>query len=210
MITLEQISKPFEQRLSSTDRELIMRWCIRNWERFRRATLEDLGCLVDLMVYRIWERDFTKDPQEFADARAFATMVLTYRVSQQAPIKIPAQDRQEVANLVADLTAQAFGHPLKLLRSKSRMSKLVQARMLGMYLMRRELQLSFSECGRAFDRDHTTAISAVAKIEDELTRYDQVADLYYQLREHVAAHGLINHPSTQPQDAREEEEHRDR
>lgn len=189
-MTMAQVTAPFQERLSESDRELITTWCQRNYERFRNARLEDMADLVDLMVYRIWERDFTKDPREFADAKAYAAIVLTYRLNKAKRIEIPKDQREVVAAEAVDLTAQAFGVKLKMLTSQTRVKNVLNARHLCMYMMRRKLQLSFTEIGRAFHRDHATAISAVNKVEGLLHHYDDVRNQYTMLCEYCAAHGL--------------------
>lgn len=187
---MAQVTSPFKDRLSESDQELIAMWCQRNYERFRHARLEDLADLVDLMVYRIWERDFTKNPQEFADAKSFAAIVLTYRLNMVSRIQIPANQRDQVASEAVDLVARAFGVKIDFLLKQNRTRDVVHARQLGMFMMRRKLQLSFAEIGRAFNRDHTTVMSSVTKVEGLLHHYDDVRNQYTMLCEYCAAHGL--------------------
>ncbi len=57
------------------------------------------------------------------------------------------------------------------LKGKSRVKSIVTARHIAMYLMKTKLDLSFSEIGRLFsNRDHTTAMHAIKKIEKLLSR----------------------------------------
>jgi len=61
------------------------------------------------------------------------------------------------------------------LKGKRRVKSLVTARHVAMYLFKEELQLSLVEIGRWFsNRDHTTALHAVRKIEREILRDTQI------------------------------------
>ena len=54
-------------------------------------------------------------------------------------------------------------------KGKKRIRSLVTARHVAMYLLRKELDLSLTEVGRYFsNRDHTTVMHAVEKIEQEI------------------------------------------
>lgn len=56
-------------------------------------------------------------------------------------------------------------------RGKRRVQSLVRARHVAMFLLKEELQLPLTEIGRWFsNRDHTTALHATRKIEEELGR----------------------------------------
>lgn len=59
--------------------------------------------------------------------------------------------------------AARFGVTTDGLLSNRRTSGIAMARQLAMYLAHRELGLTYSEVGRAFRRDHTSAIHAVQK-----------------------------------------------
>lgn len=57
------------------------------------------------------------------------------------------------------------------LKGKSRAQPLVTARQMAMYLIKKHLDKSLIEIGRAFGgRDHTTVINAVRRIEDQQTQ----------------------------------------
>src|SRR6266849_11098176 len=57
------------------------------------------------------------------------------------------------------------------LLSKDRHKSVAFARQVAMYLCRQRLKCSFPELGRAFgNRDHTTVMSAVRKIESQRDR----------------------------------------
>lgn len=54
------------------------------------------------------------------------------------------------------------------LTSRSHNPEVVRARMEAMWLAYRRAGLSYSEAGRLFDRDHTTVLSAVRRIDEKL------------------------------------------
>jgi chromosomal replication initiator protein len=67
---------------------------------------------------------------------------------------------------VIDIVASYHGMRPKDLTGPSRQRQVTRARQLAMFLARHHLQLSLPELGRAFgDRDHTTALASVQKIE---------------------------------------------
>ena len=51
------------------------------------------------------------------------------------------------------------------LLSKSRSSELVKYRQIGMYLMRKYTKMSLARIGKIFDRDHSTVICSIKKVE---------------------------------------------
>jgi chromosomal replication initiator protein len=51
------------------------------------------------------------------------------------------------------------------MRARNRKVDLVRARQLAMWALRHKTMLSYPQIGRIFDRDHTTVIHAVARID---------------------------------------------
>jgi chromosomal replication initiator protein len=71
----------------------------------------------------------------------------------------------EIQKLVAD----HYNVRLPDLKGKSRAQPLTTGRQMCMYLIKKHLDKSLVEIGRAFGgRDHTTVINAVRRIEDQL------------------------------------------
>lgn len=59
------------------------------------------------------------------------------------------------------------------LKGISRQTKFTFPRFICMYLLKREINTDFRSLGKMFNRDHTTVINAVQKIEDFISINDQ-------------------------------------
>ncbi len=96
----------------------------------------------------------------------------------QSELLVVGSRRPELTS-VEDIQQAVCGH-FRLsntdLLSKDRHKSVAFARQVAMYLCRQRLKCSFPELGRAFDRDHSTVISAVRRVEAALKSSDhQVA-----------------------------------
>jgi chromosomal replication initiation ATPase DnaA len=93
--------------------------------------------------------------------------------------------------IVHAAVAAAFTVPLGELRASTRRAASVAlARQSAMYLAHVALGLSFSEVGRAFGRDRTTAAHACRRIEDRRADHEldrTLAELEHALRRNVDA-----------------------
>ena len=67
------------------------------------------------------------------------------------------------------LAAQAWGVPVDSLVAEGRSQSVADARALAMWIVRRTFGYSYPELGRIFERDHTTCMSAVRKVERAIT-----------------------------------------
>jgi chromosomal replication initiator protein len=92
----------------------------------------------------------------------------------QAETEIPAQ-------LILEETARYFGLTVDDLVSKSRSRPLTTARHVAMYLVRETTGMSLPKLGELFERDHTTVMHGIAKIDTNMRNrepvYRQVQDL---------------------------------
>jgi chromosomal replication initiator protein len=100
--------------------------------------------------------------------------------------------REITAALILDETAKQFGWTLDELKGKSRRRPLVNARQIGMYVMRELTDFSYPRIAEEFGgRDHTTVMYAVEKIREQMTErhhtFDQVNELIARVR-----HGSAN------------------
>ena len=107
------------------------------------------------------------------------------------PIDLPLAERaledllppggQVPPSTIMTETAAYFGLSREDLVSKSRSRPLTTARHIAMYLLRELTDLSLIKIGELFDRDHTTAMHGIQKIEkmmpDRDTTYRQVQEL---------------------------------
>ncbi len=108
-----------------------------------------------------------------------ASMVLADLISQSAKPPVTAA-------WIIELTAEMFGFTVDQLTSGSRQRPLVDARQVAMYVTRNSTDLSYPEIGKAFgNRDHTTVMHAVRKIEARMGErqkiFDKVTELQHRL-----------------------------
>ncbi len=105
---------------------------------------------------------------------------------------LPHSDREISPAAIVDETAAYFGLERDDLISKSRSRPLTTARHVAMYLLRELTGLSLIKIGEQFDRDHTTALHGIKKIEGLMPArgsvYRQVQDLTKRIRTTAQAH----------------------
>ena len=88
--------------------------------------------------------------------------------------------------LILQATSEVFNFTLDQITSGSRRRPLVDARQIAMYVTRNMTDLSYPEIGRAFgNRDHTTVIHAVRKIEHHMTERKEIFDKVQDLQKRV-------------------------
>jgi chromosomal replication initiator protein len=94
---------------------------------------------------------------------------------------LPQSGREVPAETIMTETAKYFGLRLEDLVSKSRSRPLTTARHIAMYLLRELTGLSLIKIGELFDRDHSTALHGIKRIETMMpqrdTTYRQVQEL---------------------------------
>jgi chromosomal replication initiator protein len=100
------------------------------------------------------------------------------------------QGRQEVpAQMILAETAKYFSLRREDLVSKSRSRPLTTARHIAMYLLRELTGLSLIKIGELFDRDHSTALHGIKRIENLMpnrdTVYRQVQELTKRINDHA-------------------------
>jgi chromosomal replication initiator protein len=101
---------------------------------------------------------------------------------------LPDDDRPSVTlDRIVRETAGFFGVSPDDLRGPARGRALVHARQMAMYLCRELTPLTLISIGRAFDRDHTTVMHAVQRIQARIAEhrryYDQIAELTVRITE---------------------------
>ena len=99
---------------------------------------------------------------------------------------LPDSGREITAPLILEETALYFGLDQEDLLSKSRSRPLTTARHVSMYLLRELTGLSLIKIGDHFNRDHTTALHGIKKIEALMpargSTYRQVQELTKKIR----------------------------
>ncbi len=90
------------------------------------------------------------------------------------------------AQRIIEATAELFGFTPDLITGGSRRRPLVEARQIAMYVTRNMTELSYPDIGRAFgNRDHTTVMHAVRKIEERMGERRQVFDRVQELQQRL-------------------------
>ena len=91
------------------------------------------------------------------------------------------------AATILKATSDVFNFTSEQITGGSRRRPLVDARQIAMYVTRNMTDLSYPEIGRAFgNRDHTTVIHAVRKIERHMTERREIFDRVQELQKHVS------------------------
>ncbi len=123
--------------------------------------------------------------------------VVAFASLSRQPITLPVAERAledllpDIGNeisaaLIMDETAAYFGLEPADLISKSRSRPLTTARHIAMYLLRELTGLSLIKIGELFERDHTTALHGIKKIESLMPArgsvYRQVQELTKKIR----------------------------
>ncbi len=102
---------------------------------------------------------------------------------------LPQTENEIPPQLIMEETAKYFTLSVGDLVSKSRSRPLTNARHIAMYLMRECTGSSLIKIGEAFNRDHTTALHAIKKVEADMrardTTFRHVQDLTRIIRGQV-------------------------
>jgi chromosomal replication initiator protein len=95
-----------------------------------------------------------------------------------------ARERVSIERVEA-LVSEALDVPAGGLASDRRNARLVFARQVSMYLMRKQIGLAFAAIGERYDRDHTTVLHAVRAIEARRACDPEVRRLVAMLEERL-------------------------
>lgn len=87
----------------------------------------------------------------------------------------------EIKTYVCDF----FGITVEDLMSQKRTKEISYARQLAMYICRNLLDLSLPKVGKSFDRDHSTALHAINKIEKEIKVNNAVKNDYSDIVQNI-------------------------
>jgi chromosomal replication initiation ATPase DnaA len=110
---------------------------------------------------------------------------------------ISAVDEASLRWLLEEASAVAFGVAADAVRAQSRHGALVAlARQSAMYLAHIVLGLNYSDVGRLFQRDRTTAAHACRRVEDR--RDDPALDQRLDLLERVCSDAIYGLPTARP------------
>ncbi len=160
-----------------------------------KAERDDVRVPPDVVEYVASKFDQSVRELEGALVRVVAWSELT---GQQIDIELAERALQDLLpqtendippQLIMEETANYFTLSGADLVSKSRSRPLTQARHIAMYLIRENTGLSLIKIGEAFNRDHTTALHGIKKVEADMRARDatfrQVQDLTRIIRGRV-------------------------
>ena len=82
---------------------------------------------------------------------------------------------------LARAVANNFKIPIGDLKGKSRIKEVTIARHIAMYMSHKILKKTLEEIGKFYDRDHTTVIHGVKKIEEQIKENPQVSQKIYEI-----------------------------
>jgi len=100
---------------------------------------------------------------------------------------IPDSSQEITPSIILDETAAYFGLGREDLVSKSRSRPLTTARHMAMYLLRELTGLSLIKIGEQFERDHTTALHGIKKIESLMAARGGVFRQFEELTKRIKA-----------------------
>jgi chromosomal replication initiator protein len=160
-----------------------------------KAERDDIRVPTDVVEYVASKFDQSVRELEGALVRVVAWSELT---GQQIDIELteralqgllPQTENEIPPQLIMEETANYFTLSTADLVSKSRSRPLTQARHIAMYLIRECTGLSLIKIGEVFNRDHTTALHGIKKVEADMrgrdATFQQVQDLTRIIRGRV-------------------------
>ena len=133
-----------------------------------------LGCGLPLDVSEYLASHITTSIRELEGAlvrlSAFASItrepITLAQAKEQLRPMLAMRGAEVTVGRVIDVVAAYYGLRAKDLTGPSRQRQVTRARQVAMYLVRHQLRRSLPEIGRAFgDRDHTTVLASVKKID---------------------------------------------
>lgn len=87
-------------------------------------------------------------------------------------------EQEQAMQAVAIAVSNASGVPIGKILGNRRHGKIVTARHVAKYIMRKQLKFTYDQIGEYFGRDHSTVIHAVQKVSWLIQNHDQeYADL---------------------------------
>ncbi len=99
----------------------------------------------------------------------------------------PSQNKTITPEIIMQIVADFYNVDVNDLPGNKRQSTIKQARHVSMYFMRDMLSLRFAEIGSIMNKDHSTVMNAVKKVETEINMDEQLAANVQQLRKRINA-----------------------
>lgn len=95
---------------------------------------------------------------------------VSLELCKAAVAALVSTDKSETDTIekIFDIVSRRYGVSEEDIRSKKRTDNIAKARHICMYMIRRLTQLSLSDIGKLFSRDHTTVISSIKFVEGQI------------------------------------------
>jgi chromosomal replication initiator protein len=87
-------------------------------------------------------------------------------------VKIDFKSKVQNFEVIFEKVAEAFGIDSTELKGNNRSKNVSNARQLAMYIFRKEMDYSFSSIATIFDKNHSTVMYAVDKIDSKISKND--------------------------------------
>jgi len=78
------------------------------------------------------------------------------------------EDVSITINKIFKVVSEKYGISIEDIKAKKRTKEISQARHAVIFLLRKATDLSLNDIGKMFDQHHTTVLSAINKMEDEI------------------------------------------
>ena len=144
--------------------------------RFSRDVRELEGAL-NRLIFCIIQRGDTKRITMDVASEAVSSLVGGKQIATEI-------NEQKIINIVADYYNLTASH----LTGKIRTGQIAIARHIAMYLVREILDVPFKKIGAAFGgKDHTTVMSAIAKVERELKTDEKLKQVVDELKQRIGS-----------------------
>ena len=98
-------------------------------------------------------------------------------------------DRRTTIDEIQKKVAEYFNISVKEMQSSRRARTVARPRQIAMYLAKQLTSRSLPEIGRKFDRDHTTVMHGIEKIENELQNDDNLKNTIDILKKKINPQG---------------------
>lgn len=88
-------------------------------------------------------------------------------------------------DLIIQEVAKFYSIDEEAIRGQSRMKETNSARQIAMYIIRNMTNLSLSDIGQEFKRDHTTVLHAINRIDEQAKRDNELSEIIKDIRANV-------------------------
>jgi chromosomal replication initiator protein len=153
------------------------------------AKAKETGAELDISIIRYLAENLGPSVRDLEGGllRVSASAKLTGRKIDLSLVKTAIGERrrqeEKTPTKVMEETASFFSIPVSEIRGARRVKSCAFPRQVAMYLLRKEMGLSFKEVAQEFaGRDHTTAIYSVNKVESLVEKGGEVARLVQEIR----------------------------